>query len=79
MSPEEDPVTPSIDSTGAATTCPFLAPVVADRLWLYPVSVYCRRTGGRPRIPAGQTLAARCLTQSYEECAGYQTSQVAAG
>ena len=25
--------------------CPFLVPVVADRLWMRPIGVYCRRPG----------------------------------
>ena len=37
--------------------CPFLVPVVADRLWMRPIGVYCRRPGRRVRVPTEATLA----------------------
>ena len=58
-----------IEPTGAA--CPYLVDVVADRLWLYPVGVYCRRPDGHLRVPAGVTLAGVCTTSAYLTCAGY--------
>jgi len=50
--------------------CPFLVPVVADRLWMRPLGVYCRRPGRRVRIPAESTLT-RCCTAEYRLCEGY--------
>ena len=50
--------------------CPFLAPVVADWLWMRPIGVYCRRPGRRVRIPAASTLARFCTAQ-YRLCDGY--------
>lgn len=55
-------------------TCPFLVPVVADRLWLYPVSAYCRRPDARVRVPGAVTLADVCMTPSYRACPGYRLS-----
>lgn len=51
--------------------CPFLVPVTADRLWLHPVSVYCRRPEGRPRVPAPTSLACVCMTHAHLVCPGY--------
>lgn len=51
--------------------CPFLVPVVADRLWREPVGVYCRRPGGRARVPATRTLGDVCVTPAHLGCAGY--------
>ena len=50
--------------------CPFLFPVVADRLWMRPIGVYCRRPGRRVRIPAASTLT-QCCTAQYRLCDGY--------
>lgn len=52
--------------------CPYLVNVVADRLWLYPVGVYCRRPRGHLRMPARVTLARVCTTPAYLTCAGYR-------
>lgn len=52
--------------------CPFLVPVMADRLWLHPVTAYCRRPGGRVRVPASRTtLPCICLTVAHLMCPGY--------
>jgi hypothetical protein len=69
---------PNETSTDTAS-CPFLTPVVADRLFVYPVSVYCRRNQARPRIPAGHTLADVCLTEAHGDCPGYRASQATGG
>jgi hypothetical protein len=53
--------------------CPFLVPVTADRLWVYPVSAYCRRPDHPIRVPASSTLERVC-TDDYSCCPGYQTS-----
>ena len=50
--------------------CPFLTAVVADRLWMRPIGVYCRRPGRSVRIPAESTLTHRCTGQ-YRLCDGY--------
>lgn len=54
--------------------CPFLIPVVADPLWLYPVGVYCRRPDGPLRMPAVATLARVCTTRAHRDCEGYRSS-----
>lgn len=56
------------------TTCPFLVPVVADRLWLYPIAAYCRRPDARVRVPGATTLADVCTTWSHRACPGYRDS-----
>jgi hypothetical protein len=53
--------------------CPFLVPVTADRLWVYPVSAYCRRPDHPLRVPASSTLEHIC-TEDYSCCPGYQAS-----
>ena len=50
--------------------CPFLVPVMADRLWMRPSGVYCCRPGRRVRIPATSTLA-RCCAGQYRLCDSY--------
>lgn len=54
-----------------AEPCPFLVPVMADRLWLYPVGAYCRRPDGRVRIAAPTTLTCICMTPAHLVCSGY--------
>lgn len=51
--------------------CPFLMPVMADRLWLLPTGCYCRRPDGRVRVPAPATLTCICLTPAHLVCPGY--------
>jgi hypothetical protein len=57
--------------------CPFLVPVVADSLWLYPVSVYCRRPDAPVRVPAPGTLARVCTTPEHERCPGFRAAALA--
>ena len=54
--------------------CPFLAAVIADRLWLYPVGAYCRRPDHPVRVPGAITLARFCTTASHVACDGYRSS-----
>ena len=54
-----------------AEACPCLVPVIADRLWLYPTTAYCRRADGRVRVPAASTLDCICLTAAHLVCTGY--------
>lgn len=60
-----------------SAACPFLVPVVADRLWLYPVAAYCRRPDHPVRVPARATLLAVCATPSHRDCEGYATATAA--
>lgn len=57
-----------------AEACPFLVPVMADRLWLRPMSAYCRRSDGRVRVPAAATIDCICMTAAHLVCAGYLES-----
>jgi hypothetical protein len=54
--------------------CPFLVPVIADRLWLYPVSAYCHRPDHSVRVPGPITLARVCTTLSHLRCPEYCAS-----
>jgi hypothetical protein len=54
-------------------TCPFLVPVMADRLWLLPVPAYCRRPDAPMRVPATSSLLHRC-TDDYTDCEGYRAA-----
>lgn len=56
------------------TCCPFLFPVVADRLWMYPTAAYCHRPGARVRVPAARTVEDVCDTADHSDCPGYQTA-----
>lgn len=60
--------------TAMATTarrCPYLMPVTADHMWMYPVSAYCRRPEGAIRVPSAKTLELVCSTPAYVECPGF--------
>ncbi len=54
------------------TTCPYLVPVVADRLWLMPQTAFCRRPDARVRAPAAITLGGLCTSDRFTDCAGYR-------
>ena len=53
--------------------CPYLVPVTADRLFVYPTRVFCRPPGGRLRIPAASTIERVCI-RNYRTCPGYRAS-----
>ena len=55
--------------------CPFLIPVVADGLWMYPVPAYCRRPDAPVRVPARDTLTRVCTTGEHARCPGFQASR----
>ena len=59
------------DASRDEDRCPFLMDVMADRLWLYPVTVYCRRPGGPVRVPAIATITCICSTPAHLVCPGY--------
>ena len=54
-------------------SCPFLVPVMADRLFVYPTRAFCRPPGGRLRIPADTTIERLC-TRRHRSCPGYRGS-----
>ncbi len=54
-----------------AGDCPFLKPVMVDRLWMYVTPAYCRPPSGRVRVPAPTTLARLC-TRRYDDCPTYR-------
>jgi hypothetical protein len=55
----------------ANVPCPFLVPVMADRLWVYPMPAYCRRPDAQLRVPALETLGRVCFSHRYLRCPGY--------
>jgi hypothetical protein len=50
--------------------CPYLVQVMADHLWLYPVSSYCT-SGERTRVPGAMRIAAVCVEPAHTRCSGY--------
>jgi len=54
--------------------CPYLVPVMADSLWLFPTNAYCRRPSGRVRVPAPATMTCICETLAHLACPGYVES-----
>jgi hypothetical protein len=54
--------------------CPYLVPVVADRMFVYPQGLFCRRPNAGVRIPARATLLGVCTTDAFADCAGYRDS-----
>lgn len=55
-----------------ALNCPFLKPVVADRMWMYPTGVYCRFPSGRIRVPSRDTVARFCTSGRHDDCPSYR-------
>ncbi|HEX6081823.1 MAG TPA: hypothetical protein VF197_19485 [Methylomirabilota bacterium] len=51
--------------------CPFLFPVTADSLWMYPVSGFCRRPDAPVRVPAPSTVMRVCTTCEHARCPGF--------
>jgi hypothetical protein len=55
---------------GSEPACPFLVPVTADRMFVYPVGAFCRQPGRRVKVPAASTLDRICSTRAYRTCPG---------
>lgn len=55
--------------------CPFLIPVVADTLWVWPVPAVCRRPDTRVKVPSRETLMRVCMTSGHPECPGFHTRE----
>ncbi len=58
----------------ADARCPFLVPVTADRLWMYPMPAYCRRPNARVKIPAPETFFRVCASPRHVRCPGFLAS-----
>lgn len=54
--------------------CPFLVPVMADRLWVYPMPAYCRRPDAQVKVPAHETFFRVCVSHRHLRCPGYLAS-----
>jgi len=54
--------------------CPFLVPVMADRLWMYPTPAYCRRPDAHVKVPAPETFLRVCASPSHVRCPGFLAS-----
>jgi hypothetical protein len=50
--------------------CPYLVQVMADHLWLYPVSSYCT-SGERTRVPGAMRISEVCVGPEHTRCSGY--------
>jgi hypothetical protein len=53
-----------------AGQCPFLIPVMADTLWMFPTSAYCRRPDAPVKVPGRETVERVCTTPAHAGCAG---------
>jgi hypothetical protein len=58
----------------AEERCPFLVPVMADRLWMYPTPAYCRRLDTQVKVPAPSTMLSVCASPAYVQCPGFVVS-----
>lgn len=54
--------------------CPFLVPVMDDRLWMYPMPAYCRRPGERVKVPGRLGLLDICATLGHTRCQDFKIS-----
>ena len=54
--------------------CPFLVPVMADRLWMYPMPAYCRRPEAGVKVPAPETFLRVCASHRHVRCPGFLAS-----
>jgi hypothetical protein len=58
----------------ADALCPFLVPVMADSLWMYPMPAYCRRPGARVKVPASETFLRVCASPGHIRCLEFLAS-----
>ena len=61
------------------TLCPYLLEAMADRLWLFPTTGYCRPPGVNIRVPGKSTVARICTTAAHLTCAGYRAGLAGPG
>jgi hypothetical protein len=54
--------------------CPFLVPVMADRLWMYPMPAYCRRPDAHVKVPASETFLRVCDSPRHVRCPAFLAS-----
>lgn len=59
--------------------CPYLVPVVADRLWQVSQGAYCRRPDAGVRVPGRKTLLEVCTTDRFGDCDGFRKTVGLAG
>jgi hypothetical protein len=50
--------------------CPYLVEPMVDRLWMYPMSIYCT-SGARTRVPGATKTAEVCMDPAHTRCPGY--------
>jgi hypothetical protein len=60
----------------AEGACPFLVPVTADRMFMYPVGAFCRRPNHAVRVPAASTVMRMCGTPQYRTCPGVRAESL---
>lgn len=54
--------------------CPYLIPVVADQLWMYPLPAFCHRPDAAVKVPALETFFRVCLGPEHARCPGFRTT-----
>ncbi len=54
--------------------CPYLAPVTADRMWVFPVSAYCHRPNAGIHVPGVEKFVRLCVSGRHEDCPGYRAT-----
>jgi hypothetical protein len=51
--------------------CPFLVPVTADHLFVFPVPAFCRRPNAGVYVPSVEKFMRLCVGGAHAECPGY--------
>lgn len=51
--------------------CPYLIPVVADHLWMYPLPAYCHRPDAPVKVPGRERIFEVCLGPEHAQCPGF--------
>jgi hypothetical protein len=54
--------------------CPFIAPVIADRMWVFPVPAYCHRPNAGIHVPGVEKFVRLCVSGRHDDCPGYQAT-----